>query len=201
MALIVHHRSVAHDDIELIDPKDRAAWRRWLARHHERDRGLWLAVHKKGSRSGTLSYEDAVLEALCFGWIDSTAKSLDDETYGLWMAPRKPKSMWSAVNKRRVDALVADGAMMPTGLAAIETAKANGSWSALDASDALIVPDDLAAAFAAQPPIAREHWDAFPPSAQKQTLQWINAAKRPETRSKRVEETARLASQNIRAHQ
>ena len=86
-------------------------------------------------------------------------------------------------------------------MAAIETAKANGSWSALDASDALIVPEDLVAAFAAQPPIAREYWDAFPPSARKQILRWINAAKRPETRSRRVERTARLASENIRANQ
>jgi uncharacterized protein YdeI (YjbR/CyaY-like superfamily) len=162
---------------------------------------VWLAVHKKGSRSGTLSYEDAVLEALCFGWIDSTAKSLDDETYGLWMARRRTKSVWSAINKRRLEVLVAEGAMTTPGLAAIETAKVNGAWSALDASDALIVPEDLDSAFAAQPSAARQHWDGFPPGVRKQILQWINAAKRPETRSKRVQETARLASENIRANQ
>ncbi|HEY6567497.1 MAG TPA: YdeI/OmpD-associated family protein, partial [Actinomycetota bacterium] len=162
-------------DADLIRVKDRAAWRRWLSRNHERGAGVWLAVHKKDSRSGSLSYEDAVLEALCFGWIDSTAKSIDEDTYGLWLAPRKPKSIWSALNKARVEVLVTEGAMEPPGAAAIETAKANGAWSALDASDALIVPDDLDSAFAAQPAVARQNWDGFPPGVRKQILGWINA--------------------------
>ncbi len=192
---------MAADEAERVRAKDRAAWRRWLARHHERAGGLWLVIHKKGSRSGTLSYEDAVLEALCFGWIDSKANSLDDETYLLWMAPRKPASGWSAINKERVDRLIEANALAPPGLAAIETAKANGSWDALNQSDAMIVPDDLEAAFAAQPAAARTNWDGFPPGVRKQILEWINTAKRAETRAKRVDETARSATENIRANQ
>lgn len=188
------------DELELIRAKDRVAWRRWLSRNHERDTGVWLAVHKKGSRSGTLVYEDAVLEALCFGWIDSKATALDDDTYSLWMSPRKPTGVWSAINKERVVSLLGSDQMTPAGLAAIETAKANGAWEALNASDALTVPDDLLEAFAAQPSSARRNWDGFPPGVRKQILGWINAAKRPETRAKRVGETARLASENIRAN-
>jgi uncharacterized protein YdeI (YjbR/CyaY-like superfamily) len=192
---------VPADSEERVRAKDRAAWRRWLSRHHEREGGLWLVIHKKGSRSGTLSYKDAVLEALCFGWIDSIANSLDEETYLLWMAPRKPKSVWSALNKERVAILIEAGSMRPPGLAAIETAKANGAWDALNDSDALIVPDDLEAAFAAQPAVARTNWDGFPPGVRKQILEWINSAKRAETRARRVQETARSASKNIRANQ
>ncbi len=182
---------------ETVEAKDRAAWRSWLRRHHDRDVGIWLVIHKKASRSGSLSYEDAVLEALCFGWIDATANRLDDETYKLWLAPRKPKSVWSAINKERVSRLIAAGLMQPSGLAAVETAKANGSWSALDRSDALIMPDDLAEALAAEPDAAR-HFDAFPPGTKKQVYFWIENAKRPETRARRVAETVTQAAENRR---
>ena len=185
---------------ELISARDRAAWRRWLERNHERTTGVWLELHKKGSRSASVTYEEAVLEALCFGWIDSKPNKLDEERYKLWMAPRKPRSVWSAINKRRVEELTAAGSMAPSGLTAVETAKANGSWKALEASDALLVSEDLSAALAAVPD-ARSNFDGFPPGVRKQILEWINSAKRPGTRAKRVEETARLAGENIRANQ
>jgi uncharacterized protein YdeI (YjbR/CyaY-like superfamily) len=185
---------------ELVEVPDRAAWRRWLSSHHRRGTAVWLVIHKKGSRSGSLAYEDAVLEALCFGWIDSKANSLDDERYRLWMTPRKPKSMWSAVNKRRIESLLAAGLITKAGLAVIEAAKADGSWNALDRSDALEVPDDLVEALE-QHPGSRANWDGFPPSARKQILWWIYSAKREETRARRVEETASLAARNERANQ
>jgi len=185
---------------ELISARDRAAWRRWLERNHERTTGVWLELHKKGSRSASVTYEEAVLEALCFGWIDSKPNKLDEERYKLWMAPRKPRSVWSAINKRRVEELTAAGSMAPSGLTAVETAKANGSWKALEASDGLLVSEDLSAALAAVPD-ARSNFDGFPPGVRKQILEWINSAKRPGTRAKRVEETARLAGENIRANQ
>jgi len=185
---------------ELISARDRAAWRRWLERNHERTTGVWLELHKKGSRSASVTYEEAVLEALCFGWIDSKPNKLDEERYKLWMAPRKPRSVWSAINKRRVEELTAAGSMAPSGLTAVETAKANGSWKALEASDALLVSEDLSAALAAVPD-ARSNFDGFPPGVRKQILVWINSATRPGTRAKRVEETARLAGENIRANQ
>ena len=184
-------------DAEVVEAKDRAAWRRWLKRHHARDGGVWLVIHKKGSRSGSLAYEDAVLEALCFGWIDSTANRLDDERYKLWLAPRKPKGVWSAINKERVARLTEDGLMQPAGLAAIEVAKANGAWTALDRSDALVMPEDLAEALAAEPDAAR-HFEAFPPSTKKQVYFWIENAKRPATRAKRVTETVAQAAENRR---
>ena len=161
---------------------------------------MWLVIHKKGHPTGRLFYEDAVQEALCFGWIDSTANALDEHNYKLWMAPRKPRSGWSAVNKRRIERLLADGQIAPAGLAAIDAAKRDGSWAALDASHSLTVPRDLATAFKRYPDAAR-HFDAFPPSARRVILQWIDAAKRPETRAKRIDETARLAQEDIRANQ
>ena len=184
----------------IVEVADRAAWRRWLARHHSGDAGVWLTVHKKGSTSGSLSYEEAVREALCVGWIDSTANSLDAERYLLWMAPRKPGSGWSAVNKRRIEELLADGRVTDAGLEVIEAAKADGSWQLLERSDSLEVPDDLQLAFDRHAG-SREHWDGFPPSVRKQILEWIHSAKREETRATRVAETASLAAKGERAHQ
>ena len=185
---------------DVVEVADRVAWRRWLSRHHRRSAAVWLVIHKKGSSSGTLDYEDAVAEALCFGWIDSKANTLDAERYRLWMAPRKPRSAWSAVNKRRVDVLMAAGLMTEAGLAAIEAAKTDGSWNALDRSDVLELSADLLAAFERHPG-SRANWDGFPPGARKQILEWIYAAKRDETRAGRVEQTASLAARNERANQ
>ena len=187
-------------DAEVLAPRDRNAWRRWLARHHDRPDGAWLLIKKKGGAAAGVSYEDAVLEALCFGWIDSTAGSHDVDHYRLWLAPRKPRSGWSASNKRRVVELEAQGLLAAPGLEAIELAKRNGAWDALDASASLEVPKDLAAAFRRHRG-SRGNWNRFPPSARKQILQWIGSAKRPETRARRVEETASLAAENVRAHQ
>ena len=184
---------------DLVEVADRAGWRRWLIRHHDRDGGVWLVIHKKDSTRGSLVYEDAVLEALCFGWIDSKANALDAERYRLWMAPRKPRSVWSAANKRRLDDLIGSGAMTDAGMAVIEAAKADGSWNALDRSDALEVPDDLEAAFDRHEG-SRSNWDAFPAGVRKQILGWIYSAKREETRAKRVEQTASLAARNERAN-
>lgn len=185
---------------ELVRVGDRPTWRRWLQRNHSRTVGVWLEIQKKGSRSAGVTVEEAVLEALCFGWIDAKANKLDEERFKLWMSPRKPRGVWSAINKRRVAELTEAGLMAPPGLAVIDAAKADGSWTSLDASDALTIAEDLASALAAVPD-ARANFDGFSPSSRKQILQWINSAKRPETRSKRVAETARLAGQNIRANE
>jgi uncharacterized protein YdeI (YjbR/CyaY-like superfamily) len=180
--------------------KDRAAWRRWLERHHATSGAVWLVLGKKGGGVRTVAYEEAVEEALCFGWIDSKPNPIDETRFKVWMAPRKPRSGWSRVNKRRIERLLAEGRVAPAGLAAVEAAKADGSWSRLDASDALTVPRDLAAALSAHPN-ARGHFDAFPPSTRRGILEWIDGAKRAETRAKRIAETARLAEENVRANQ
>ena len=150
-------------------------------------------------RSGP-RYEDAVEEALCFGWIDSIGRKLDDDRTMLWFSPRKVGSGWARPNKERVERLTAAGLMTPAGQRVIDAAKADGSWSRLDDVDNFVVPDDLADALDSHPP-AREHWDAFPRSVRRSILEWIMQAKRDTTRAARIEETARLAQQNERANQ
>lgn len=181
-------------------PLGRAEWRAWLEQNHTRPDGIWFVSYKKASGKPRVEYAEAVEEALCFGWIDSKAGTVDDERSRLWMSPRKPGTGWSRVNKERVERLIAEGRMAPPGLAKIEAAKADGSWTALDSSEALEVPRDLEQALAAYPDAAR-HFAAFPPSARKAILQWIGFAKKPETRATRIAETARLANENIRANQ
>jgi uncharacterized protein YdeI (YjbR/CyaY-like superfamily) len=181
-------------------PLSRAEWRAWLEANHTRTQGVWLVSYKKATGKPRVEYEEAVEEALCFGWIDSKANTLDDERSMLWMAPRKPRTGWSKPNKERVERLLAAGLLAPAGLAKIEAAKQDGSWNALDAVEALEIPPDLAAALAALPN-ARANWDAFPRSAKRGILEWIANAKTPATRAKRIEETARLANENIRANQ
>jgi uncharacterized protein YdeI (YjbR/CyaY-like superfamily) len=180
-----------------IQPATRAAWRRWLERHHTRDKGVWFVYFKKSSGKQRFTYDDLVEEALCFGWIDGQARALDDERSMLWLSPRKPTSVWSAPNKVRVARVIAAGLMHPAGQAKVDAAKANGSWAALDATDRLDVPDDLAAALAATPK-ARAHFDAFPATAKKGVLEWVRQAKRPETRARRIAEAARMAGANER---
>ena len=183
-----------------IHPLTRAAWRAWLEQHHERTEGVWLISYKQATGKPRVAYDEAVEEALCFGWVDSKPNKLDDERSMLWFAPRKRGSGWSRPNKERVARLIAAGLMAPAGLAKVEAAKADGSWVALDAVEALEEPPDLQVALAANL-AARQHWDAFPRSARRGVLEWIANAKRPETRARRIEETARLAADNVRANQ
>ncbi|MGB8701014.1 MAG: YdeI/OmpD-associated family protein [Thermosynechococcaceae cyanobacterium] len=183
-----------------IHPLTRAAWREWLAQHHPRSKGIWLISYKKATGKPRFDYDEAVSEALCFGWIDSKPNTLDDERSMLWFAPRKSGSGWSKPNKDRIANLIAAGLMMPAGLAKVEAAKQDGSWFALDAIEALEIPADLAAAFADNT-IAQQYFDAFPRSAKRGILEWIATAKKAETRAKRIAETVRLATNNIRANQ
>jgi len=110
----------------------RAEWRAWLEQHHARPEGVWLISSKKATGKPRVAYEEAVEEALCFGWIDSIQRTLDDERAMLWFAPRKPRTGWSKLNKQRIERLTAAGLMAPAGLAKIEAARQDGSWSALD---------------------------------------------------------------------
>jgi uncharacterized protein YdeI (YjbR/CyaY-like superfamily) len=185
---------------EQIHPETVGEWRRWLERHHEERSGIWLVSWKSHTGKPRLTYDEAVEEALAFGWVDSTARTIDDERSMLWFARRKPTSGWSRPNKQRVERLEAAGRMAPAGRKAVETAKANGAWTLLDEVENLTVPDDLVAAFAEQPG-ASDHWDAFPRSARRGILEWIVQAKRPETRQRRIEETARMAARGERANQ
>lgn len=185
---------------DAIHPATRAEWRAWLEQNHARGAGVWLISAKKGSDQPRVAYDEAVEEALCFGWIDSKPRALDDQRSMLWFAPRKPRTGWSRLNKQRVERLIAAGQMTPAGMAKVAAARQDGSWSALDAVEALEIPPDLASALAAYP-AAQAHFDAFPRSAKRGILEWIAAAKTPATRAKRVAETARLAQDNQRANQ
>jgi uncharacterized protein YdeI (YjbR/CyaY-like superfamily) len=171
-----------------------------LAENHLRDEGIWLISYKKATGKQYFDYNDAVEEALCFGWIDSKPNKLDDERSMLWFAPRKVGTGWSRPNKERIERMLASGLMEQAGLEMIEAAKADGSWSSLDAIENLEIPPDLAGAFARHPQSA-ENFEAFPRSAKRGILEWIHTAKRAPTRAKRIEETASLAAQNIRANQ
>jgi uncharacterized protein YdeI (YjbR/CyaY-like superfamily) len=181
-------------------PLSRAEWRAWLAQNHTQKEGVWLISYKKATGKPRFEYDEAVEEALCFGWVDSKPAKLDDERSMLWFAPRKPRTNWSKPNKDRVERLTAAGLMMPAGLAKVEAAKADGSWNALDGVEALEMPEDLDAALK-QFPHAGANFEAFPRSVKRGILEWILNAKKPETRAKRIEETARLAEDNRRANQ
>ena len=183
--------------LEQVYVENRAAWRRWLAAHCARSPGIWLVFDKKAIRPDRLAYGDAVEEALCHGWIDSTVRTLDDARYMQLFTPRKPTSTWSRTNKERVARLIEQGLMAAAGLAAIERAKANGTWTSLDAVEALVVPDDLAAALARSRGAAA-NFAGFSPSARKGYLHWISQAVRPETRAQRVARVAELAASNQR---
>lgn len=183
-----------------VQPASRAEWRAWLEQNHTRTEGIWLVSYKKTAGKPRVEYAEAAEEALCFGWIDGQAGTLDSERTMLWMSPRKPGSGWSRINKERIERLVAGGLMTPAGMAKIDAAKKDGSWTLLDSFEALEMPDDLRQALASYPD-AERHFTAFPPSTRKNILQWVGLAKKPETRAARIAETARLANENIRANQ
>lgn len=183
-----------------VHPLTREEWRAWLEANHTRTQGIWLVSYKKVAGKPRVEYDDAVEEALCFGWVDSKGNKLDDERTMLWFAPRKAGSGWSAPNKLRVERLIAAGLMAPAGLAKIEAAKQDGSWSALDDVEALIVPPDLQTALDGYAN-ANSYFAAFPRSVKRAILEWIASAKTAPTRAKRIAETARLAEENKRANQ
>ena len=185
-------------DFPVYHPQDLAAWRAWLEAHHDAARGVWVASWRRASGRDPVSYEDLVEEAICFGWIDSTANILDADRGLQLMTPRKPKSGWTRLNRRRVEAMEAQGRMTAAGRRAVDVAKANGWWTIYDAVEDLVEPQDLAAALAASPP-ARTAWNGFPPSARKQMLWWVISAGRPETRAKRIAQIVAQAELGRRA--
>ena len=175
--------------------RTRAAWRRWLQANHSKRTGVWLMYYRKGTATRSVSYIEAVEEALCFGWIDSIVKSVDSESYVQLFTPRKPKSSWSSTNKARVQRLIAAGLMTPAGLEKIELAKNNGSWESLDSVEALEVPDDFRRALNRNRK-ALANFEAFSPSKRKALLYRISGAKRAETRARRIQLAVELAAQN-----
>jgi len=173
-------------DRETIYMESRAEWRKWLLENHTRTQGIWLITNKKAVGIAYVSYDDIVEEALCFGWIDSLPRKLDEQRKMLYLSPRKKGSNWSALNKMRVEKLMEAGLMTAVGLAKIEQAKGDGSWSFLDEVDARIIPPDLKLAFEAKSTL-ESSFRQLPEWYQRGLLETLKNAKRPETRAKQIE--------------
>ena len=186
------------ENAEQVEVKKRAELRNWLTENYARTAGVWLVTYKKSSEH-YLSYQKIVQECLCFGWIDSLPRKLDEARTMLYISPRKQGSNWSKVNKDYVTNLQAAGLMHPAGLAKIIRAKQDGSWTFLDDVEALILPEDLKLAFEGKA-IALSNWENFPRSVKRGILEWIKNAKKPATRAKRIADTVDKAAQNIRAN-
>ncbi len=185
------------DDAEQVQPATPAEWRAWLEEHGSSSTGAWLVTWKRHTGRATVTYDEAVTEALAVGWVDSTARRLDEDRSALWFSPRRAASGWSRPNKQRVERLYAEGRMGAAGQRAIDVAKDNGAWSLLDDVEDLVVPDDLAAAFERHPG-ARDAWDAFPRSVRRAALEWIVQAKRAPTRAGRIAEVAEKSGRGER---
>ena len=168
----------------------------WLQANYLKEHEIWLIYYKKASGKPTIAYNDAVEEALCFGWIDSLMKSIDDRFHMQTFTPRKPKSAWSVTNKARLAKLMKAGVMAPAGLAAVEQAKKSGSWTAYASVDAMTIPPELKRALDANPD-AKTNWPTYTPSAQRAFLHMVNGAKRPETREKYVRRVIELVSNKV----
>ena len=187
------------DDLPRIEVTSRSQWRRWLKANHAKSGPVWLVTFKKPDPRAVPA-NDVVEEALCFGWIDSLPRKLDAARSMLLLAPRKPKSAWSAINKARAKRMIEVGLMSPAGQAVIDAAKASGTWDKLNGVEALTIPPDLARALARDRTAAR-NFEAFPRSVKRGILEWILQARKPETREKRITETVSKAAENIRANQ
>ena len=180
-------------------PLNRQQWRDWLAENYDKSAGIWFVYFKKAAGKPRISYDEAVEEALCFGWIDSVARKLDETRSKLLFTPRKPKSVWSKTNKERIARLIAENLITEIGLTKIEAAKKDGSWNALDASDNLEIPTDLAKEFKRNK-IAAQNFTAFSESVRRGILFWVGNAKRDETRAARIEKTVTMAERNKRVN-
>lgn len=175
---------------------NRDEWRSWLKANHATEKEVWLIHYKKHTGKPTVPYEDAVEEALCFGWIDGLMRSIDGDKYALRYSPRKSNSIWSESNKRRVQKMIDQGRMTEAGLAKIRAALDNGQWDAATLrEDVTQVPPELEEALAGDR-IAKENFDRLAPSHKRQYIYWINSAKRNETKQKRIEETVSRAREN-----
>jgi uncharacterized protein YdeI (YjbR/CyaY-like superfamily) len=187
-------------EIATFYPKNRQEWREWLQSNHDKKQSVWLIYYKKKSNIPTITYNEAVDEALCFGWIDSKSKPLDEHKFMQFFSRRKEKSVWSRINKEKIERLTSEGLMTKAGFDIIEIAKQNGSWTILDDAEALIIPSDLDHEFKKRPE-AKSYFLSLSRSDKRNILQWLILAKREETRQKRISEIVDLAEQNLKPKQ
>ena len=178
--------------------KNRNEWRSWLKKNHDKESEIWLIFYKVKINKKSIKYDGAVEEALCYGWIDSIVRRIDDQMHLQKYTPRKDRSNWSNKNKLRVEKLIKDGSMTEYGLRKIEAAKLNGSWNILDSVDIRIeTPEDLRNALELNHE-AKNKYEKLAPSRKKQFLYWIESARRIETRTKRINSTIQLILENKR---
>lgn len=187
-------------DVEDYCPYDKQNWRKWLELNHNKKKAVWLIFYKKKSPNYNLSWSESVDEALCFGWIDSTKKTIDKERYMQYFSRRKPNSIWSKINKDKVDYLTSENLMQEAGYKTIKIAKKNGSWSILDEVEALVIPEDLKKEFNEREG-SLEYYKSLSKSAKKILLGWVVLAKRTETRQKRIIKIAENASRKLKPKQ
>lgn len=188
-------------DTEVFYPKSKAAWRKWLEKHHLTKESVWLVFFSKASGKASLTWSEAVDEALCFGWIDSKKVKIDEITAHQYFSKRKPKGTWSKINKDKVEKFIELGLMSDFGMEMIELAKQNGSWSLLDEVEQLIVPEDLQTALNKLPNASDYFHNTVSKSVKKAILTWLVLAKQEETRQKRIDEIALLSSQGKKPKQ
>ncbi|MEM6723025.1 MAG: YdeI/OmpD-associated family protein [Bacteroidota bacterium] len=196
----MEHESHRPDGVRTFYACDANAWRTWLSTNYEEVKSVWLIIYRKDSGIPSIRYPEAVDEALCFGWIDSKPNKRDEHSFYQYFSKRKAKSNWSRVNKDKIARLLEADKMTSAGLEMVKIAKANGTWTALNEVENLVVPADLQVAFDRYPG-AETNWHAFPRSVKRSILEWILNAKRSETRTKRIETTANMAQRNERANQ
>ncbi|MGV3629769.1 MAG: YdeI/OmpD-associated family protein [Bacteroidota bacterium] len=182
------------------NPSNTQEWRSWLEKNHDKEQAVWLIYYKIKSGKPTISWSEAVDEALCFGWIDSTKRPLDEERFMQFFTRRKATSVWSKINKEKVRQLIDRGLMTKAGFATIETAKQNGNWTIMDEAEELTIPNDLEQEFSKREG-SRDYFLSLSRSVRKSMLQWIVLAKRAETRHKRISELAALAAQKQKPKQ
>jgi uncharacterized protein YdeI (YjbR/CyaY-like superfamily) len=188
------------ESLETFYPETPEQWRTWLKENHTREKGIWLVQYNKKYGKPSLSWSEAVDEALCFGWIDSLKKKLNDESSIQYFGKRKPKSTWSKINKQKIEKLISENRMSKAGLDCIVIAKENGSWEILDSVEELLIPEDLMLELSRRTD-ATEFFHSLSKSVKKMMLQWIVLAKRSETRQKRILEIAEAAEKKMRPKQ
>jgi len=179
----------------LVFAKDRKEWRKWLQKHHANAPGIWLGYYKKHTGEPTVTYAEAVEEALCFGWIDTTSYPIDEMSYKQLFTPRKPKSSWSKLNKTRIEKMIAEGLMTAAGMAKIEAAKADGTWSKIDDVEEMILPPDLQKALNANK-TAKKNFEAYSNTNKKYVLYWLRPKKDTEQRAQIIAEVVAAAAEN-----
>ena len=184
---------------KVVSAKSRKEWRKWLEKNHQTESSVWLIIFHKCSEVKSVYYDEAVEEAICFGWIDSIANKRDSESKYQLFSRRKPGSKWSRLNRQRSAKMISQGMMTPSGQAVIDRAMKEGTWEALEQVQSAVIPDDLRKLFNKNK-TALKNFQAFPPSSKRIILEWILNARQPQTRERRIAQTVELAAKNIKAN-